>query len=401
MRQNFSSGFCNVDPQSCITLPFAKKKTLGRNLVSRLIFGAALGMLGVLSGCGGDSTVLVPSGSGTGSTGSITDPAIVAAATSQSVPNARMQAVLDQLAALGAKPLETLTVAQARAQPGPPDAVKALLTKEGKSTAPETVGSVVDTTFAGPAGPVPITIYTPAGTGPFPVALYIHGGGWVIGGRQAYDSSARALTNAAGAVIVSTSYRFSPENRFTAAHDDTFAAYQWVRANARQLNGDPARVAVVGESAGGNMAASITLRARAQNVPLPVYQVLIYPVTNYAFDTPSEQVNQNTSPLGTKGLQWFYERYLNSPADGNNTLFSVLRADLQGLPPATVITADIDPLRSEGAAYAQKLIAAGVRVDYRNYPGVTHEFFGMGAVLDDAKQAVSQAAQGLRRSFGN
>jgi acetyl esterase/lipase len=110
--------------------------------------------------------------------------------------------------------------------------------------------------------------------------------------------------------------------------------------------------------------------------------------------------NQNTSPLSTKGLQWFYERYLSSPADGANPLFSVLRANLQGLPPATVINADIDPLRSEGAAYAQKLIAAGVRVDYRNYSGVTHEFFGMGAVLDEAKLAVAQAAAGLKRAFG-
>ena len=312
-----------------------------------------------------------------------------------------MQAVLDQLAALGAKPIETLTVAQARTQPGPGDAVRALLVKEGKSTAPEAVGSVVETSFAGPAGTVPVTIYSPAGNGPFPVALFIHGGGWVIGNRQAYDASARALTNAAGTIVVSTSYRQAPENRFSAAHDDTYAAYLWVRANARQFNGDPNRVAVVGESAGGNMAASITLRARAQNVPLPVHQVLIYPVTNYAFDTPSQQGNQSAAPLSTKGLAWFYERYLSSPADGANTVFSVLRADLRGLPSATVITADIDPLRSEGAAYAQGLVNAGVRVNFHNYPGVTHEFFGMGAVLDDAKQAVSQAAQGLRQAFGN
>lgn len=362
----------------------------------RSLLSAALSTLVVIGGCGGGSS------HDSGSTGSrATDVASVAASTSQSVPNTRMQAVLDQLTALGAKPIETLSVAQARAQPGPPDAVRALLVKEGKSTAPEPVGSVVDATFPGPAGPVPITIYTPAGTGPFPVALYIHGGGWVIGSRQAYDSSARALTNAAGTIIVSTDYRLGPENRFPAAHDDTYAAYQWVRANARQFNGDAARVAVVGESAGGNMAASITIRARAQGLPLPVYQVLIYPVTNYAFETPSELVNQTTSPLNTKTLQWFYERYLNSPADGANPLFSVLRSDLQGLPPATVITADIDPLRSEGAAYAQKLISAGVRVDYRNYSGVTHEFFGMTAVLDESKQAVSQAARGLRQAFGN
>ena len=369
-------------------------------LFSRFLLTAVVSGFALISGCGGDSSsdsVLT----GSGSTGSSTDPAGVAAATSQSVPNARMQAVLDQLAALGAKPIETLTVAQARTQPGPADAVKALLTREGRSTAPEPVGSVVDTTFPGPAGQIPITIYTPSGTGPFPVALFIHGGGWVIGSRQAYDSSARALTNAAGAIIVSTNYRLGPENRFPAAHDDTFAAYQWVRANAQRFGGDPTRVAVVGESAGGNMAASIAIRARDQRLALPLHQVLIYPVTNYAFDTPSQLANQNTSPLSTKGLLWFYERYLNSPADGGNPLFSVLRANLQGLPPATVITADIDPLRSEGAAYAQRLAAAGVSLDYRNYSGVTHEFFGMGAVLDEAKQAVNQAALGLRRAFGN
>ena len=378
-------------------LPPCTKESL---LFRRLVLSAAVCTLAVVSGCGGSSE-FVSAAQNLFTPAPNDDPASVAATARQSVPNVRMQAVLDQLAALGAKPIETLSVVQARAQPGPADAVKALLVKEGKSTAPEAVGSVVETSFAGPAGPIAVTVYTPSGTGPFPVALYIHGGGWVIGSRQAYDSSARALTNAAGAIIVSTSYRQAPENRFPAAHDDTFAAYQWVRANARQFNGDPARVAVVGESAGGNMAASIAIRARAQNIPLPVHQVLIYPVTNYAFDTPAQLANQSTSPLGTNGLRWFYERYLNSPADGGNTVFAVLRADLLGLPPTTLITADIDPLRSEGAAYAQKLLAAGVRVNYRNYPGVTHEFFGMGAVLDDAKQAASQAALGLRQAFGN
>lgn len=199
-----------------------------------------------------------------------TDPASIAVATSQSVPNARMQAVLDQLAALSVKPIKTLSVVQARTQPRPADAVKALLVKVGKSTASEPVGSVVDITFAGPAALVPVTICTPAGTGPFPVALHIHGCGWIIGSRQAYDSSARTLTDTAGAVIVSTGYRLAPENEFAAAHDDTFAAFC---------------VAVVGESGGGNMAASIGIWARAQGVPLPLCQVLIYPVTNYAFAT--------------------------------------------------------------------------------------------------------------------
>ena len=395
MRQIFSPCHRDADLLKSGLLPPTKKSAPW----SRLILGAAVSMLAAIGGCGGDASPAA--GTSSGSAVFNTNPESVAAATTQSVPNSRMKAVLDQLAALGAKPIDTLTVAQARTQPTPADAVKALLVKEGKSTAPETVGSAVDTTFPGPAGPVPITIYTPAGTGPFPVALYIHGGGWVIADRKVYDSSARALTNAAGAIIVSTDYRLAPENRFPAAHDDVFAAYQWVRANARSFNGDPTRIAVVGESAGGNLAASIAIQARDQRVPLPLHQVLIYPVANYAFDTPSQIANPDSAPLSTKGLRWFYERYLSSPADGANLRFSILRAGLQGLPPATVINADIDPLRSEGAAYAQKLITAGVKVDYRNYSGVTHEFFGMGAVLDEAKLAVAQAALGLRQAFKN
>ena len=315
-------------------------------------------------------------------------------------PNAQMQAVLDELAALGAKPIATLTVAQARAQASPADAVKSLLVKQGKSPAPEPVGSVEDRLIPGPGGQIPIRIYKPAGAGPFPMALYIHGGGWVIATIDTYDSSARALANAAGAIIVSTHYRQAPEFKFTAAHDDTYAAYQWTLTNANPLGGIARQVAIIGESAGGNMAAAIALRARNEGIQRPVHQVLVYPVTNYAFDSPSQQQNRNASPLNTAGLAWFYERYLPTPADGSNPQFSVLRApSLAGLPAATVITADIDPLRSEGRAYAERLAAAGVAVDYANYSGVTHEFFGMGAVLVDARAAVARAAAGLKASF--
>lgn len=314
--------------------------------------------------------------------------------------NVQMKAVLDELAALGAKPIETLTVAQARAQPSPADAVKSLLKKQGKSSAPEQVGSVEDRLIPGPGGSIPVRIYKPAGAGPFPVALYIHGGGWVIATIDTYDSSARALTNAAGAIIVSTHYRQAPEFKFPAAHDDTYAAYKWTLANATLLGGMAKQVAVVGESAGGNMAAAIALRARDERIQTPVHQVLIYPVTIYAFDSPSQQQNRNASPLSTPALAWFYERYLSTPADGYNTQFSVLRApSLANLAPATVITADIDPLRSEGRAYAARLSDFGVPVDYVNYAGVTHEFFGMGAVLAEANVAVAKAASGLKASF--
>lgn len=314
--------------------------------------------------------------------------------------NAQMQAVLDELAALGAKPLQTLKVAQARTQPSPADAVKSLLVKQGKSTAPETVGSVEDRRIAGPGGSIPIRIYKPAGAGPFPVALYIHGGGWVIANIDTYDSSARALTNAAGAIIVSTHYRQAPEHKFPAAHDDAYAAYQWTLANAASLGGISKQVAVVGESAGGNMAATVALRARDSNIQRPVHQVLIYPVTNYAFNSPSQIQNRDASPLGTPALMWFYDKYLLTPADGANPGFSILRApSLANLPSATVITADIDPLRSEGRAFAERLTESGVSVDYVNYTGVTHEFFGMGAVVNEAKTAVSRVGGNLKAAF--
>ena len=313
----------------------------------------------------------------------------------------QMQAVLDQLGKLGPKPLETLSPEEARTQPSPADAVMALLKSQGKSTAPEAVGKVENKTFAGPGGVVPIRIYTPAGSGPFPVILYIHGGGWVIANLDTYDASPRALANAAQAVVVSTHYRQAPEHKFPAAHDDTWAAYEWVLKNAKSLNGDPAKVALAGESAGGNMAVAISMMARDRKVRMPVHQLLVYPVANHAFDTPSYQENANAKPLGKAGMQWFFSHYLKNPADGDNARVSVVRAaNFKGLPPTTVITAQIDPLRSEGESYAKKLQEAGVDVRHQNYDGVAHEFFGMGAVVDKAKQAVQLAAMRLKGSFG-
>ncbi|MDQ3038799.1 MAG: alpha/beta hydrolase [Pseudomonadota bacterium] len=183
--------------------------------------------------------------------------------------DAQMQAVLDQVTQLGGKPIETLTPAEARQQPTSADAVMALLKAQGKPTAPEAVGTVTNSTFPGPGGAVPIRIYMPAsaapanaGKGPLPVVLYIHGGGWVIANLDPYDASPCAIANAANAIVVSTHYRKGPAHMFPAAHDDTLAAYQWVLKNAGKLSGDPKRIAVVGESAGGNMAANIALAAR-------------------------------------------------------------------------------------------------------------------------------------------
>ena len=315
-------------------------------------------------------------------------------------PNGQMQGVLDQLAALHPKPITELSAPAARKQPSPADGVKALLKKEGKSTAPEPVGSVVNRTIPGAGGAIPIRIYTPKGSGPFPVVVYFHGGGWVIADLDTYDASPRAMTNMANAVVVSSHYRQGPEHKFPAAHQDAFAAYRWVLKNAKSLKGDPSKVAVMGESAGGNLAASVSMMARDSSVQLPVYQVLVYPIAGNDVNTPSYQENADAKPLNKPMMQWFFEKYLRTPADGKSPLIDLVHADLVGLPAATVITAQIDPLRSEGNELADRLKDAGVQVDYKNYEAVTHEFFGMGAVVDEAKQAERQAADGLHKGFG-
>jgi acetyl esterase/lipase len=311
-----------------------------------------------------------------------------------------MQAVLDELAALHPKPITGLSAPAARQQPSPAEAVKGLLRNQGKSTAPEPVGNVVNRVIPGAGGSIPIRIYTPKGSGPFPVVVYYHGGGWVIADLDTYDASPRAITNLAHAVVVFSHYRQGPEHKFPAAHQDAFAAYRWVLKNAKSLKGDPSNVAVMGESAGGNLAAAVSMMARDSGVQLPVHQVLVYPIAGYDVNTPSYQENADAKPLNKPMMQWFFEKYLRAPADGQSPLIDLVHADLAGLPAATVITAQIDPLRSEGNELADRLKDAGVQVDYQNYEGVTHEFFGMGAVVDEAKQAEQQAADGLRKGFG-
>ena len=318
-------------------------------------------------------------------------------------PNAQMQAVLDELNELGPKPLETLTAEEARIQPTPADAVKALLKKKQGNTSdskPEEVGNIENKSIDGSGGPIAIRIYTPKGNGPFPVIVYYHGGGWVIADLDTYDSSPRALVNATNAIVVSSHYRQGPEHKFPAAHDDALTAYKWTLENAKTLNGDPKRIALVGESAGGNLAASVSVLAREHHMPLPIYQVLVYPIAGYDFETLSYIENAKAKPLSREAMKWFFKQYLNSPADGKNHLITLANEkNLKGLPPTTIITDQIDPLRSEGKDYADKLQAAGVKVRYKNYDSVTHEFFGMGAVIDKAKQAQHYAAEGLKEAF--
>jgi acetyl esterase len=315
----------------------------------------------------------------------------------------QMAAVLDMLDSLHGKPIEQLDADEARRQPTPADAVTRLLEERDANTGPEDVGDVDDRTIAGPAGDIPIRVYTPASAregGPMPVVVYIHGGGWVLADLDVYDSSPRALCNAAHAIVVSTHYRQGPEDRFPAAHDDTFAAYKWTFENAAELGGDPLRIAIVGESAGGNMAADICIRARDEGVQAPLHQVLIYPVADYSMSSESYGEMTQAKPLNSAMMGWFFKNYLRSADDGNLPQISLVNANLAGVAPATIICAELDPLRSEGEQLADELKDAGVPVRQRTYAGVTHEFFGMRAVLDSARDAVHFAAEGLMQAFG-
>ena len=309
------------------------------------------------------------------------------------------QRVLDELSALHGKPIEGLSAAEARKQPSPADAVLALLKKDGKPTMPEAVGSVDDRTIPGPGGALPVRIYTPAGSGPFPVIVYFHGGGFVIATNDTYDGSARALTNAAKAIIVSVEYRKAPEHKFPAAHDDALAAWKWVVANAKSLRGDTAHIAIAGESAGGNLAVATAVSAKALGLSTPVAILAVYPITQHDTTTQSYTENATAKPLSRSMMTWFFDKYTRTSADGENPRLNLLRADLTGLPPTTIVTAQFDPLRSDGDMLADRLKAAGVSVEIRNFNGVAHEFFGQGALVPAAREAVAYAAGGLRKSL--
>ncbi len=317
-------------------------------------------------------------------------------------PDPQMKAVLDELASLGGKPIAELSPEDARKQPSPADAVSALMKKQDKK-GPEPVGDVDNTSVTLGDHKVPVRIYTPKGDGPFPVILYIHGGGWVIADLDTYDASPRALCNAANAIVISTHYRQAPEAKFPAAHEDVFGVYQWVVKNEGKRNYDSKKVAVVGESAGGNMAAAVSMMAKEQGMLMPVYQVLVYPVSDVSkMDTPSYQENAEAKPLNKAMMAWFGKHTLAKPEDAQNPRLSLLLAGdaLKAMPPTTIILAQIDPLRSEGEKLAELLQQAGVKVNVKSFDGVTHEFFGMGAVVDKAKEAQSVAAADLKAAFG-
>jgi acetyl esterase len=332
-------------------------------------------------------------------TTAVAAPAATAAAAPAPTPDSSMKAVLDELAALSGKPIETLDAKEARKQPTPTDAVKQLLTKQGKPTTPPPGATMTTRTVAGAAGQLQANIYTPDGAGPFPVVVYYHGGGWVIANKDVYDGGARALAINAKTVVVSADYRVAPEHKFPAAHDDALAIYEWVLKNAASIHGDPKKLALAGESAGGNLAVATAIAAKAKGLQAPLAVISVYPIAGGDTTTPSYTENANAKPLNRAMMSWFFDKYERTPADGQDPRINLVGANLAGLPPVTIINAQIDPLRSDGEMLAAKIRAAGGVADQKTYDGVTHEFFGMGAVHQKAKDAEAYAADALKKAF--
>lgn len=265
---------------------------------------------------------------------------------------------------------------------------------------PKPVGRVEDRMIPGPAGPIRVRVTAPAGVGPFPGLVFFHGGGWVVGSIASHDHLCRAVTDAAGLAVVSVDYRLAPEHPFPAAVDDAEAATAWVAANADALGIDPARLAVGGDSAGGNLAAVVARRARDRGGPRLAFQLLIYPITDADLDTPSYLENADGYLLTREAMAWYWDRYAPDPAARADPDASPLRApSLAGLPPALVITAGFDPLRDEAEAYARRLRDAGVAVRLTRYPGMIHGFLRRHAFFDQGRAALSEVADALRSAL--
>ncbi len=266
--------------------------------------------------------------------------------------------------------------------------------------APTPVDRVEPLTVDGAAGPLRARLYAPKATAPLPAVVYFHGGGWVLGDIDSHDKGVRAIAAAGRCLAVSVDYRRAPESRFPAAAEDCFAALRWVAANAARLGADPGRLAVAGDSAGGNLAAVCALTARDAGAPALAFQLLIYPVVDCDLDGGTYAALGDAPVLNRDRMRYFWDSYVPDPAQRGDWRCSPLRAASHaGLPPALIVGAGIDPLYGEGVAYARKLRAAGVAAEHLAFPRMTHAFFQAPGILDDARAAVDAAGAALRRAF--
>lgn len=302
------------------------------------------------------------------------------------------QAVLDALKVMGLKPYYTLTPAEARRQPTFTDGVNAVLRAQGRPTTPPPGTTERQMNIDGAAGPINALVIKPTGvSGPLPVILYFHGGGFVLADSKVYAGGARALARTARAMVVSVDYRLAPEAPFPAQHDDALAAYRYILANAARMGGDPSRIAFAGESAGGNLAVSTAMLARDAGLPLPRHILSVYPIAGSDLNTPSYQDSSNAMPLGRALMAWFFRYVPTQAAQLRDPRINLVGANLAGLPPVTIVSAQVDVLRAEGQMLGERLAAAGVAVERREWEGATHEFFGADAVIGDAREAQAWA----------
>lgn len=304
-------------------------------------------------------------------------------------PQART--MLDQAAAEGLVPRSEMTVAEAR---------QWLMDSRPLAGPPEDVWRVEERVIPGPVADIPLRVYTPRSAAPLPGLVFFHGGGWVIGNLETVDTPLRALANRSGCVVVSVDYRLAPEHRFPAAAEDCYAATRWAIEEASTIGVDPSRVAVGGDSAGGNLAAVVSQMARDRGGPPLAFQLLIYPVADHDFATSSYLANADGYLLTRESMIWFWDQYVPEPADRRNPYASPLRAeDLSGLPPALVVTAEYDPLRDEGEAYAARLARSGVSATLKRYDGMVHGFFSRAGILDQGKRLIDDCGGALREAL--
>jgi acetyl esterase len=301
----------------------------------------------------------------------------------------QVQAMRDKAIADGVAPLYTLSIDEARAAD--------LAAIQAAAGTGEPVHSVVDRRIPGPDSELPIRVYSPSPAPDLPTLIYFFGGGWTLGNLDTSDAICRTLANAVPCRVISVGYRLAPEHKFPAAVDDCYAATAWIAAN---LAPDPDRVAVAGDSAGGNLAAVVSMLARDRGTPSLAAQVLIYPNTDYRGATQSMREGTDPALFNHHSVAWYWNHYLSTPDDGLDPRVSPLLAPEHGdLPAALIITAEYDPLRDEGEAYAHRLRSAGVPVELTRYPGMPHGFVGMAGILEGGRQALAQVAGYLAGRF--
>ena len=303
----------------------------------------------------------------------------------------QVEALLEARRAAGLLPVHELAVEEARVS---------LRSRRLHAARPQPVAAVAELLITGRGGPLPLRVYRPAGDGGWPVLVYLHGGGWVLGDLDTDDDLCRALANAARCMVVSVDYRLSPEHRFPAALDDAEAATLWVAANADQIGADARRIGIGGESAGGNLAVAVALRAREHRHPQLAVQLVMCAPLDCSFDTRSYRENAEGYLLTRATMEWFWAQYCGECA-GDHPLVSPLRAsELHGLPPGIVVVAEYDPLRDDGLTYARRLEEAGVPVTLHSCGGMVHGFLSMGGAVDAAAVAIREIGESLRVAMG-